>query len=161
MDKEKSVEVTFNVTLELSGEVDSTEIKEIGNSIAYAIGKQAQEYGLTMESDVYTKEIIVRNTGGSILGSETIVDDYEEEEYKPTQEQIDEFIVTYGSTDEDIRSLYIEEHDDELEDDELEDYALGLDYEWLTKEEKWIKADNMLYTSEEAKIAEYLIERNI
>jgi hypothetical protein len=78
----------------------------------------------------------------------------------PKQEQIDEFIITYGSTDEDIRGLYIEEYDDNLEDDELLDYAIGLGYEWLAKEEKWIKADNMLYTSEEEEIAEYLIDRN-
>jgi hypothetical protein len=72
MKNENSVPVTFTITVEMSEEVDSREIKDIGQSIAHAVAKQAQEFGLTMESEAYTQEVTVYNVGGSIVGYENI-----------------------------------------------------------------------------------------
>jgi divalent metal cation (Fe/Co/Zn/Cd) transporter len=73
MNKKNTVPVTFTVTVEMSEEMTTQEIREIGQSIAHAISKQAQEYGLTVKSEAITQEVTVRTIGGSIAGYEQVV----------------------------------------------------------------------------------------
>jgi hypothetical protein len=153
-------EIQLIVRLTVSEEItDNAVMQEIVDNVATAIKREANECGITpddYDGSLERIEVVEPFSTAIAIRKEFYDSTGEGDTYKPTQEQIDEFVKLYGLTDTELSNELDEDEDEDSDSDSLTDLAVNLGYVWLNRFERWILSSNMLYTSEEQKIAEYL-----